>query len=52
MTTKQNLSTAAKSFAAGALAVVLILGALDYFNLMRIYYYRVKVPGGSIGIRI
>lgn len=48
----KHLTLVTESLACGALAVILIFGALDYFNLMRIYYYRVKVPGQSIGIRI
>lgn len=46
-----RLKAAAKAFASGLLTVTILFGVFDY-TLMRIYYYRVKEPGISIGIRI
>jgi len=51
VTNKDRLTAAAKAFACGLLTVTILFGLFDY-TLLRMYYYRVKVPGGSIGIRI
>jgi len=51
VTNKDRLTAAAKAFACGLLTVTILFGVFDY-TLLRMYYYRVKVPGGSIGIRI
>jgi len=51
VTNKDRLKAAAIAFACGLLSATILFGVFDY-TLMRIYYYHVKVPGGSIGIRI
>lgn len=51
VTNKDRLKAAAKSFACGLITVAIVFSVWDY-TLMRIYCYRVKCPGVSIGIRI